>query len=81
MRRRLLQSSKKIDFVDLGLPSGILWAKGNIINPKSGVYEIGKPSDYGGYASWGNSGLSYPSYGTFSGNGFSSSTYPNTYGG
>lgn len=40
-------------FVDLGLPSGLKWAQGNII--KNGDnYEIGAETDYGAYVSWGN---------------------------
>lgn len=39
--------------VDLGLPSGTLWAKGNIIQDGSS-YKIGNESDYGAYVSWGN---------------------------
>ena len=42
------------DFVDLGLPSGLLWAKGNIVKDASGNYSIGAPTDYGTYFSWGN---------------------------
>ena len=40
--------------VDLGLPSGVLWAKGNIIPDGSGGYKIGEESDWGAYVSWGN---------------------------
>lgn len=40
-------------FVDLGLPSGRLWAKGNIV--LNGItYAIGQPTDYGCGFSWGN---------------------------
>jgi uncharacterized protein (TIGR02145 family) len=39
--------------VDLGLPSGTLWAKGNIIK-KGADYQIGEETDYGAYVSWGN---------------------------
>ena len=40
-------------FIDLKLPSGLLWAKGNIV--KSGnTYSIGEETDYGAYFSWGN---------------------------
>ena len=39
--------------VDLDLPSGLLWAQGNIIKD-SGQYAIGGVSDYGCYFSWGN---------------------------
>ena len=40
--------------VDLGLPSGTLWAKGNIISDGNGGYKIGAETDYGAYFSWGN---------------------------
>ena len=40
-------------FVDLGLPSGLKWAKGNIVK-NGNKYEIGKETDYGAYVSWGN---------------------------
>jgi hypothetical protein len=39
--------------VDLGLPSGTLWAKGNIVK-KGDNYQIGEETDYGAYVSWGN---------------------------
>ena len=43
------------EFVDLGLPSGLLWAKGNLIkNGTTGEYSIGKETDWGTYISWGN---------------------------
>lgn len=41
------------DFVDLGLPSGVLWAKGNIVKNGS-TYSVGGETDYGCYFSWGN---------------------------
>ena len=41
------------DFVDLGLPSGLKWARGNIIMNGS-KYKIGEETDYGAYVSWGN---------------------------
>lgn len=40
-------------FVDLGLPSGRLWAKGNIVLNGT-TYAIGQPTDYGCGFSWGN---------------------------
>lgn len=40
--------------VDMGLPSGTLWAQGNIIKDAQGNYAIGEPTDYGCYFSWGN---------------------------
>ena len=39
--------------VNLGLPSGLLWATGNIIKTDD-VYSIGLPTNYGCYFSWGN---------------------------
>lgn len=41
-------------FVDLGLPSGTLWARGNIVKDSQGNYSIGAPEDTGCYFSWGN---------------------------
>lgn len=41
-------------FVDLGLPSGTLWATGNIVKDGNGNYSIGDDTDYGCYFSWGN---------------------------
>lgn len=40
--------------VDLGLPSGVLWASGNIVKDAQGNYSMGNPTDYGCYFSWGN---------------------------
>lgn len=40
--------------VNLGLPSGTLWAKGNIVQDGTS-YKIGEETDYGTYTSWGNS--------------------------
>jgi len=42
------------DLVDLGLPSGLLWAKGNIVKDANGNYSVGNETDYGCYFSWGN---------------------------
>lgn len=42
------------EYVDLGLPSGLLWAKGNLIKDSNGNYAIGKETDWGTYVSWGN---------------------------
>ena len=41
-------------YVDLGLPSGTKWAKGNIVSKGNGVYDVGSETDYGAYVSWGN---------------------------
>lgn len=40
--------------VDLCLPSGVLWAIGNIVKSQSGVYSIGSPTDDGCYFTWGS---------------------------
>lgn len=56
-RRRICGGGEKPlheEFVDLGLPSGILWAKGNIVKDEQGNYSIGNETDYGCYFSWGN---------------------------
>lgn len=47
-------SSGNDQYVDLGLPSGTLWATGNIVKNTDGTYSIGEPTDYGAYFSWGN---------------------------
>lgn len=48
------QQAKQITpYVDLGLPSGLLWARGNIVKVDDS-YTIGEPTDYGCYFSWGN---------------------------
>lgn len=44
----------EIAVVDLGLPSGLLWAKGNLCKDSQGNYYIGEETDYGTYVSWGN---------------------------
>lgn len=55
LRRRLMVSvGGGDDFVDLGLPSGTLWAKGNLCKDSQGKYFIGEETDYGTYVSWGN---------------------------
>lgn len=47
------QAKPLTPYVDLGLPSGLLWARGNIVKI-NGSYTIGEPTDYGCYFSWGN---------------------------
>ena len=47
------QAKPLTPYVDLGLPSGLLWARGNIVKV-NGSYSIGEPTDYGCYFSWGN---------------------------
>lgn len=42
------------NYVDLGLPSGLLWATGNICKDDNGKYYIGAETDWGTYISWGN---------------------------
>lgn len=56
-RRNLLVNKKSGgEFVDLGLPSGLKWAKGNL--KKSGnTCVIGEETDYGDFWSWANVGL------------------------
>lgn len=55
-RRNLLVNKSDEEFVDLGLPSGLKWAKGNL--KKSGnTCVIGEETDYGDFWSWANVGL------------------------
>lgn len=57
LRRRImvLGGGDSGDYVDLGLPSGLKWAQGNIVKDAQGNYAIGEnPEDYGCYFSWGN---------------------------
>lgn len=56
MRRRdlLKDNGIKYQFVDMGLPSGILWAKGLLCKDSQGNYYIGKETERGTYVSWGN---------------------------
>lgn len=42
------------NYVNLGLPSGLLWAKGNLVKDSQGNYSIGNETDQGIYCSWGN---------------------------
>ena len=58
MRRRDLLVNKLVDngFVDLGLPSGLKWAKGNL-KKSDNTCVIGEESDYGDFWSWANVGL------------------------
>lgn len=51
-------------YVDLGLPSGTLWAKGNIVSDGNGGYKVGQETDYGAYFSWGNSVPHFSASGT-----------------
>lgn len=54
-RRRIpLLTGGESEYVDLGLPSGLLWARGNIVKDAQGNYSIGNETDYGCYFSWGN---------------------------
>lgn len=55
LRRRIMvpAGGDTVDYVDLGLPSGLKWAKGNLVKNGS-KYTIGEETDYGTYVSWGN---------------------------
>lgn len=53
-RRILLPTEDEGAYVDLGLPSGLLWAQGNIVKDANGNYSMGNETDYGCYFSWGN---------------------------
>ena len=48
------QGGGEVEYVDLGLPSGILWAVGNLVKDSQGNYAIGAETDWGIYVSWGN---------------------------
>lgn len=54
LRRRLMKSGVPEGTADLGLPSGTLWATGNITKDTNGNYSIASPTDYGAYFSWGD---------------------------
>ena len=54
LRRRLLKPSGGGAYVDLVLPSGRLWAVGNLVKDSQGNYFIGAETDWGTYISWGN---------------------------
>lgn len=73
---------EEILFIDLGLPSGTKWAKGNIVSDGNGGYKVGEETDYGAYFSWGNVTPHFSSNGsTFDdGYNFSQTTYNNTPG-
>lgn len=57
-------------YVDFGLPSGTIWATGNIVSDGNGGYIIGAETDYGAYFSWGNVDPHFPtsnsSFGSYS---------------
>lgn len=56
-------------YINFGLPSGTIWATGNIVSDGSGGYKIGAETDYGAYFSWGNVDPHFSSNGsTFDGN-------------
>ena len=77
-RRRLLQSESggiPDNVVDLGLPSGTLWVKGNLCKNGSNYY-IGSETDYGTYVSWGN----IDGHNEGEGYDFSQTTYDSTAG-
>ena len=77
-RRRILSKiNEKTEgtFVDLGLPSGLKWATGNIIKDDNGNYSMGNEMEYGCHFSWGNvEGYNWEA------NNFTSSTYASTPG-
>ena len=64
------------EYVDLGLPSGLLWAKGNICKGSNGNYYMGSETDYGCYFSWGN----VEGHNEGEGYNFNSTTYSSTSG-
>lgn len=50
-----MEYTEVTNYVDLGLPSGLKWATGNICkDATTGEYYMGEPTDYGCYFSWGN---------------------------
>ena len=51
---KYVSHSISLDFVNLGLPSGTKWAKGNIVSDGNGGYRIGAETDYGAFFSFGN---------------------------
>lgn len=51
---KIVEFNYQYGVIDLGLPSGIKWARGNIISNGNGGYKIGEETDYGAYFSWGN---------------------------
>jgi len=55
VNRRRYMGKKEVDtnVVDLGLPSGTLWAKGNICKDSQGNYYIGDETERGCYFAWG----------------------------
>lgn len=55
-RRRLILDEKRpeIEYVNFGLPSGRLWATGNLMKDSRGHYYTGSETDCGVYVSWGN---------------------------
>lgn len=75
-RRRATKGHQAIPYgaVDLGLPSGLLWAQGNIVKDANGNYSMGNPTDFGCYFSWGNIDGHLDEYS------FSTTNYSNTPG-
>ena len=69
-------------YIDLELPSGTLWAQGNIVKDEQGNYSIGARTDYGCYFSWGNvDGYNVSEIGTEEGKySFSTANYNNSLG-
>lgn len=55
LRRRIMVSlASEWPYVDLGLPSGLLWGKGNIGKDSQGKYYMESETGDGAYFSWGN---------------------------
>ena len=74
---------EEILFIDLGLPSGTKWAKGNIVSDGNGGYKVGEKTDYGAYFSWGNIVPHFSSNGSSFDDGYSFDrwrVYPSTPG-
>lgn len=73
---------EEILFIDLGLPLGTKWAKGNIVSDGNGGYKVGEETDYGAYFSWGNVTPHFSSNGSSFDDGYSfdKTTYDSTTG-
>lgn len=79
-RRNLLVNKSDSEYVDLGLPSGLRWAKGNLLKSESS-WIVGNETDYGDFWSWGNVGDSSDTgYAPSSGSRTTFSMYDSTMG-
>lgn len=67
---------KELLTINLGLPSGRKWARGNLVKDSQGNYSIGQETDWGIYVSWGN----IDGYNQGEGYNFSSYRYSTTTG-